>query len=258
MQAMSGLRDVAEIDPRRNPLRLSWSEAVAGTELYDGENVETFATGWHFHEGCQYVAVTKGARRYEFRSGTLVAKPGLLVLVPPRLVHRAHCLDRNTSFKIATLPAVGLNVQTPAVPISRPISKLFDAFISAFEGLRGDSKSEPKAGVLSWLQTILAESSETSSAFFDSPSFVVRVESYLLNSLDKVPSLDFLSSLAGVSRYHFAHIFTKHVGLSPLSFHTRARLIRSRKLISEGWTLADTSLALSFSDQSPFGGTRGS
>jgi AraC-like DNA-binding protein len=252
---MSSLRGVAEIDRRRNPLRLSWSEAISGAELYDGENVETFATGWHFHEGWQFVAVTKGERRYEFRSGTIVAKPGRLVLVPPRLVHRAHCLDRgNTSFKIATLPAVRLNVETPAAPISRPVSKLFDAFISAFEALRIDTKCEPQATVLSLLQTILTESGPAStSAFFSPPSFVVQMESYLLKSLDKVPSLEFLSSLVGVSRYHFAHMFTKHVGLSPLAFHTRARLMRSRKLISEGWTLADTSLSLRFSDQSHFG-----
>lgn len=254
MKAMSDLRGVAEIDRKRSRLRLAWSEAVAGAELYEGENVETFATGWHFHEGWQFVAVTKGERRYEFRSGTIVAKPGRLVLVPPRLVHRAHCLDRNTSFKIATLPAVALNVEAPAAPISRPTSKLFDAFISAFEGLRIDSKCEPKAEVLSRLQTILIESGSASpSAFFASPSFVVQLESYLLNSPGKVPSLDFLSSLAGVSRYHFAHMFTRHVGLSPLAFHTRARLIRSRKLISEGWSLADTSLSLRFSDQSHFG-----
>ena len=254
MKAVNSPRDVAETDRRHNPLRLSWSEAVSGTELYDGENVETFATGWHFHEGWQYVAVTKGARRYEFRSGTVVAKPGHLVLVPPRLVHRAHCLDRNTSFKIATLPALGLNVETPAAPISQPNSKLFDAFIFIFERLRDESKCKPIAEVLSRLQTILIESGSASpSAFFGAPSFVVQLESYLLNSLDQVPSLDFLSSLAGVSRYHFAHIFTKHVGLSPLAFHTRARLIRSRKLISEGRTLADTSFSLRFSDQSHFG-----
>src|ERR1700761_2062512 len=114
---MSGFREAAEKGGRRNPLRLSWSEAVFGAELYDGENVETFATGWHFHEGWQYVAVTKGARRYEFRSGTIVAKPGHLVLVPPRLVHRAHCLGQNASFRIATLPASGLSVETPAAPI---------------------------------------------------------------------------------------------------------------------------------------------
>jgi hypothetical protein len=41
-------------------IRLSWSEAIAGAELYDGEGAKAFATDWHFHEGWQVVAVTSG------------------------------------------------------------------------------------------------------------------------------------------------------------------------------------------------------
>jgi AraC-like DNA-binding protein len=108
--------------------------------------------------------------------------------------------------------------------------------------------------MLSQLETILTESRARSAfAFTAPPAFVLQMESYLLKSMETVPSLDSLSSLAGVSRYHFVHAFTKHVGLSPLAFHARARLMRSRKLISEGWSLADTSLSLRFSDQSHFG-----
>jgi AraC-like DNA-binding protein len=246
---------MAEHPSVRRPLRLSWSAAISGAELYDGEDVETFATDWHFHEGWQLVAVTRGERHYQFKSSSIVAKPGRLILVPPRLVHRAHCLDQsNNSFKIATLPAVPLNVHTPAVPIFWPTPELFDTFLSVFESLKVDEKHEPKAEMLSQLETILTESRARSAfAFTAPPAFVFQMESYLLKSMETVPSLDSLSSLAGVSRYHFVHALTKHVGLSPLAFHARARLMRSRKLISEGWSLADTSLSLRFSDQSHFG-----
>lgn len=255
MEVIGSHRGVAELPSVRKQLRLCWSEAISGTELYDGENIEAFATDWHFHEGWQLVAVTRGERHYQFKSGSIVAKPGRLVLVPPRFVHRAHCLDQgNTSFKIATLPAVHLNVEAPAAPLSWLTPKLFDTFISVFESLKNEEKHEPKAAILPRLQTILDESIATSTLGFSAPpAFVIQVESYLLKSLEKVPSLDSLSSLAGVNRYHFAHAFTRHVGLSPLAFHTRARLMRSRKLISEGWSIADTSLSLSFSDQSHFG-----
>jgi hypothetical protein len=74
---------VAKLPLVRKPLRLCWSEAISGTELYDGENVDTFTTDWHFHEGWQLVAVTKGARHYEFKAGSIVAQPGRLLLVPP-------------------------------------------------------------------------------------------------------------------------------------------------------------------------------
>ena len=244
---------MANVPLNRRSLRLSWSEALWGAELYDGEDVGTFATDWHFHEGWQLVAVTRGKRHYEFKSGSIVAQPGKLVLVPPRLVHRAHCSHGdNTSFRIATLPAVCLKVGTPTA-VALPTSKLFGSFLSVFESLRVDGDRAPNA-VLTDLQTILSGISlgnplRVSSA----PAFVLQMESYLLKSLEKIPSLGSLSARAGVSRYHLTHAFTKHIGLSPLAFHARARLMQSRKLIAEGWSLAETSLSLNFSDQSHFG-----
>ncbi len=74
---------MAKLSLDRQSLRLSWSEAVAGAELYVGKDVRAFASNWHFHEGWQVVSVTKGERRYEFKSGTVIAKPGQLVLLPP-------------------------------------------------------------------------------------------------------------------------------------------------------------------------------
>ncbi len=246
---------MAKVPPNRRPFRLSWSEALCGAELYHGEDIGTFATDWHFHEGWQLVAVTRGERHYEFKSGCIVAQPGQLVLVPPRLVHRAHCFDGgNTSFRIATLPAVCLDVVMPATPVVRSTSKLFDSFISVFESLKVDGKHGPKATVVSGLETILSESRAAGTFRISAaPAFVLQLESYLLNSLEKIPSLISLSSLAGVSSYHLSHAFTKHIGLPPLAFHARARLMQSRKLIAAGWSLADTSLSLSFSDQSHFG-----
>ncbi len=51
---------MAELPAVRKSLRLSWSEAISGAELYDCKDVETFATDWHLHEGWQLIAVTKG------------------------------------------------------------------------------------------------------------------------------------------------------------------------------------------------------
>jgi hypothetical protein len=60
-------------------LQLSWSRIVSGAELYEGDNIHTFATDWHFHEGWQVVILTEGGRRYQFRDGTVTAKPGQVV-----------------------------------------------------------------------------------------------------------------------------------------------------------------------------------
>lgn len=246
---------MTELPTTRTPLKLAWSDVIVGAELYDGENVQTFSTDWHFHEGWQLVAVTRGKRQYEFKSGCIVAGPGQLVIVPPRLVHRARCLNEGyTSFKIATLPAADWDLEASPAPVSQPTPKLFGAFVSVFEWLKVSGEHQPQSAALDCLEMILRESRAAGSTNKTAPPpYVRQIESYLLNSLNFVPSLESISSLAGVSRYHFAHAFAKHIGLSPLAFHTRARLMRARRLISQGWSLADTSLSLSFSDQSHFG-----
>lgn len=235
-------------------LKLSWSHTLSGAELYDGERVETFTTDWHFHEGWQLVAVTNGERHYEFHASRIVARPGDLVLVPPGLMHRARCPNAgNTSFRIATLPAVCLGLDAAATPVVWPTPKLFDRFISLFESLKDEHRQASEA-VLAGLRDLLTRSSvANTSPEPSSPAFVRRIASFLLSSFEKPPSLEFLALMAGVNSYHLTHTFTRHVGLPPLAFHTRARLMRSRKLIAEGSSLAEASLALSVSDQSHFG-----
>jgi len=239
----------------RRSLRLSWSDTVAGAELYIGEDVKSFASDWHFHEGWQLVAVTKGERRYEFKSGTVIAKPGQLVLLPPRLVHRAHCLEgSHTNFRIATLPPDFGEIIAPATPRVSPSSKHLNVFSSSFESLKAVGEHDTRVSDMFGLHAIFRESRPVSTLPpSPAPAFVLRIEEYLLMVLDRIPSLDALSSLAGVSRYHLSHAFTKHIGLSPLAFHTRARLIRARRLIAEGSSLANASFHLSFTDQSHFG-----
>jgi AraC-like DNA-binding protein len=246
---------VARLPLDRRSLKLSWSHAVAGAELYVGEDVKVFASDWHFHEGWQLVAVTKGERRYEFKSGSVIAKPGQLVLLPPRLVHRAHCVEGSrTNFRIATLPADFGDRMTPGSPLVSPSSRHLDVFTSIFESLQAFGERDSTVADMLGLHTVFLESQPVRTlSLAAAPAFVLRMEAYLLKALDSIPSLDALSSLAGVSRYHLSHAFTRHIGLSPLAFHTRARLIRARRLIAEGASLAEASFLLSFSDQSHFG-----
>jgi hypothetical protein len=139
-------------------LRLSRSQTISGAELYDGEDIETFATDWHFHEGWQLVALTKGARHYQFRKGSVIAKPGRLIVLPPRLVHKARCVARgNTNFKIATIPAGCVDVGAASVATSQSTPRLVDAFVSVFRMLTSPGDGKGTATIHSRLQEILAE-----------------------------------------------------------------------------------------------------
>lgn len=237
-------------------LRLTRSPALSGAELYEGDDIESFATDWHFHEGWQLVALTKGERHYQLRNGSVIAKPGRLVILPPRLVHKARCIaQERTSFKIATIPEVCFDTGAAAfAAISQPAPGMVDAFVAVFRMLASEDDGKTETVIRRRLHEILAESVPASvSGSSAVPPLVLQIESYMLERLHQVPSLDLLSSLVGLSRYHFAHTFSKHVGLSPLAFHSRARLMQARQLLAQGWSIAETSAYLRFSDQSHFG-----
>ena len=116
----------------------------------------------------------------------------------------------------------------------------------------------PGAGVDSFIYAQLrgildASDSIARTGLHTIPPQVRTIEEYVLTHLNELPSLPYLSSLVGMNQCYVSHMFSKHVGLSPLAFHTRARLIRARSLIAQGWTLSETSAYLNFSDQSHFG-----
>jgi len=247
--------DIWKEGPSERPLKLSRSGVIDGTELYEGRLVDRFDTGWHLHEGWQFVAVTHGERRYQFKSGNVIARPGHLVLLPPNLIHRAEgARHAKASFKIATFPTLRLSEPSAPMPLELSDSTLFDRFLAAYQSLQENRSSEDRTAALSHIQAILSTTGPMSSgATSRTPAFVLETRARLLESLDKVPSLASLATRARVSSYYLARTFTTFIGLSPLAFHARARLLRSRTLISEGSRLIDVALSLGFADQSHFG-----
>ena len=138
--------------------------------------------------------------------------------------------------------------------IARSEPQLVDAFTYVFRALSRVDDLTETATIQARLEDILSSCISASIGGFGLPPPQVReIETYMLSDLDRVPSLGQLSSMVGWSQYHLAHVFSKYIGLSPVAFHTRARLMRARTLISTGWTLSETSAHLNFSDQSHFG-----
>lgn len=238
----------------RKGLRLLRSSSLPGTELYQGDDVYSFDTDWHFHEGWQVVTVTEGERKYELKSGSLIARLGNLVILPPRLVHRARCqAGAKTSFKIITFPKVPHAYGVNTVPAVVNESPLLEAFASICRNFAGPSEFQAAPALHAYLKDVLNTYHYEGETLNSIPSQISEIEDYLGSHLDELPSLSHLSALVGWNQFHMSHMFSKYVGLSPLAFHTRSRLMRARSLISAGWTLSDTSAYLRFADQSHFG-----
>jgi AraC family transcriptional regulator len=99
-------------------------------------------------------------------------------------------------------------------------------------------------------RTLLARSERPSGLARASLGLVL---SYIEENLGEPITLDMLAQLANVSRFHFARMFRRSTGLSPMAYIERSRLERSRDLIRSGaLSLTEIAALLGFADQSHF------
>ncbi len=78
---------------------------------------------------------------------------------------------------------------------------------------------------------------------------VERVKDMLLTRLDGTPSLDTLASEVGLNKLALLRMFTKAVGVPPITWHRAKRIEAARRLLKNGTSAAETAYLTGFSDQ---------
>ncbi|MGM9358349.1 helix-turn-helix transcriptional regulator [Flavonifractor plautii] len=69
---------------------------------------------------------------------------------------------------------------------------------------------------------------------------------------DRRITLEQLSTLAGLSKYHLLRCFTRQKGITPYRYLETVRVNRARALLEQGATPLDAALRAGFADQSHF------
>jgi AraC-like DNA-binding protein len=82
--------------------------------------------------------------------------------------------------------------------------------------------------------------------------FIDNLCRYLEDHYNQSISLDELSSLAGVSKYHMLRTFTKQKGISPYSYLETIRIGKAKQYLEKGMIPLDAAFQTGFSDQSHF------
>ena len=75
---------------------------------------------------------------------------------------------------------------------------------------------------------------------------------YLDTQYDHTISLDELSQIAGLSKYHLLRTFTRQKGITPYGYLETVRVGKAKKLLESGVPPADAALMAGFTDQSHF------
>ncbi|SHK68728.1 AraC family transcriptional regulator [Desulforamulus aeronauticus] len=104
------------------------------------------------------------------------------------------------------------------------------------------------------LEQLIQEYSDTAPApAAQEPTTEIKtVCDYLESNYAKTITLNYLSALTGLSKYHLLRSFTKQKGISPYSYLETIRIGNAKKLLEQGTPPIDVAFQTGFSDQSHF------
>ncbi len=103
-------------------------------------------------------------------------------------------------------------------------------------------------------QLITEYSDISSSTTLEEPNTEIKIIcDFLKNNYMKSITLDELSALTGISKYHLLRSFTKQKGISPYSYLEAVRIDKAKKFLEQGISPMEVAMKTGFTDQSHFG-----
>lgn len=82
------------------------------------------------------------------------------------------------------------------------------------------------------------------------PAAVGQIKRHLEHHYAEEVSLEALSRLTHLSRYHLVRVFSRSVGLPPHAYLRQVRISRAKALLAAGCPVAEVAVATGFTDQS--------
>jgi AraC-like DNA-binding protein len=221
----------------------------------------------HSHDDFPLGVIEKGAMSFYFRRNNLIAPKGTINLSYPGEIHNGQSFDhegwhyRMFYFDLIILKKIFLEFQNRKSDLPFFMNGVIeDSYLATF---------------LSWLHKEL-ELKNLSA--LETDAFIVQTISYLIfkhsdqhcefkkkninhNSIQKVIdyiqayytqniSLPELSTVAGISPYHFLRVFSNYMGITPHGYLMQTRVKKARQLMSTQKSLVNIALDTGFSDQS--------
>lgn len=220
----------------------------------------------HFHEHYVIGFIERGRRNLKVRGGCLLTAPGDLLLFNPGEKHacEAHddqpldyrCINIEPGVLAKAVQDIfGKDVlpqfEQPVVFRCELTEELRELHTMILRGERGVRKEEKFYFLLEQLLRDYAEAGERETVS-EPRAEVKAVCDYLAAHAQEQVSLDTLSEVAGLSKYHLLRAFTKETGITPYRYLETIRIDQAKALLKQGVSPAEAALSVGFSDQSHF------
>lgn len=218
----------------------------------------------HWHDTYVVGVVVGGAERFFHGGQSHVAPKGRIVLVNPSEVHTGCAAGDDGWHYRAIYPSAGLfteilgdeNVRNLSFP-SAVIAD--DELASEMMGLHfrlSDPSAEPLeqhgrlASFLGKLVQRHAVNAISERHVKEDKAAVRRAIEHMRSHLHTPLSLQELSKVAGLSRYHFIRIFERATGMPPHAYLNQLRINHAKELIASKTPIGEVAIETGFFDQS--------
>jgi len=252
--------------PANTDVRFWRDPDLPGVEVrYSSYNEEAFRD--HTHDAFSIGYIDSGRTTFLLAGEPHRARTGDLVLIPPGAVHACNPdPDSDMTYHMfyvdpAWLESVAAEVFGPGagVPVF-PLPVVDDPEqVGRWRALHaaiadGAERLEKETMLVQALADLIerhAVHGEPCAPVADDGA-VGLVRDYLAANLSEKVSLDDLSEVAHLSRYHLLRVFQEAVGLSPHAYQNQLRVDLGKQRLAEGVSISQAAAEAGFVDQSHF------
>lgn len=220
----------------------------------------------HFHEYYVIGFIENGKRFLSCKNEDYIIETGDLILLNPNDTHTCEQVDNRTldyrciNIKTDVMKKITYEITQKAylpsftqkvVFHSELVSSLKDLHLMIMEEQTDFKKEELFFFLIE--QLIESYTSQNSSAIIKEPNTEIKtICEYLETNYAKNITLEDLSLLTGISKYHLLRSFTKQKGISPYSYLETIRISTAKRLLENGISPLEVALQTGFTDQSHF------
>ncbi|MEO1388846.1 MAG: AraC family transcriptional regulator [Cyanobacteria bacterium J06634_6] len=224
----------------------------------------------HSHEEYQFALSFDHVGAYTYRDETHQIPLGQLSIIHSGEVHAPEdstTLDQPAHFAMANIHPKWLRKVVAEITNSFSHDPFFETVLPKDETLnrlflklsqaafQNSSQLEQDVALWSFLSYLIERHALSSPLrpVANAHRAVLQARDYLRSHYQQDISLEQLSTVAGLSRFHFCRLFRQQIGVSASTYQMQLRLAQAKRLIVEGISLSEVAIATGFYDQSHFG-----
>lgn len=239
-----------------------------------------FENDWHstlhIHPFTEIFFITSGQGTFQIGDEIVSVKESDLILINPNCSHTERSVSSSNPLEYIVFAINNLAIGTLPSNLNNDDTK---DTLNTYKILNFNKK---KSEILYNLNTLIRELEEknlnyelacksiltlfliqvmrnTSSDIFITENFekinieCMKIKNYIDSHYSENITLDFLSNLTYVNKFHLVHLFTKEMGISPINYLINKRIDESKNLLSTtNYSIRDISSIVGFSNSSYF------